>query len=338
MGSLIFIKHVNFLFVLLELFIVKGGVYWEMKTSPARFGKNVDLLCQDKNNPSIEFQKQWYGGVDHRLLCTNKVSSNDEKYICKDGRRDDHDFLTLTIGNLSTGDVNIPYKCLFGFRSYERVLELNDTKFEYQPKEPLPTLATVHSCTNIDLKFKFAMVFPVPICSGTYGSKNLTDEIHVKSTAFDKLYRSNITMMLNSEVDNEGISNRLLSIKCIIGSQEHTLVNQHISCYGKDTDTSNENLTTSIVMPLLAVILLIVVVVMVLKKYAFNCNTAHGDTPSENLATAVGSNASIVSSIVEKSVKKLSSVISGQKNKTDSTVNKEESQALQNKESNDCNV
>lgn len=109
---------------------VTGGMRWELKTSPARFGHNVELLCQDKNNPSIQLQRQWYGGVDYRLLCTNKVSSDDKKYVCKTGRKDDHDFSTLTIGNLSTGDVNIPYKCLFGFSSYERILKLSDTQFE----------------------------------------------------------------------------------------------------------------------------------------------------------------------------------------------------------------
>lgn len=265
MVSLIF--DVTFHLLLLEHFI--GGIYWEMKTNPAHFGQNVELLCHEKYNRSIDGiqdtpQKQWFGGVNYSLLCTDSVSSNDKKFVCKYGRTDDYDFSVLTIKNFSTRDVNIPYKCLFGFSSSDLILELSETKFEYQPIESLPTPVTVHSCTNIDLKFRFAKVFPEPICNGKYGLKNITNEIQVDSMIFEKLYRSDIRMTLNNVVDIEGNSIQLLSIKCIIGGHEHTLVSQHISCRDKDID--NVHTTGFIAIAVFIVILLIAAVGYVLKK------------------------------------------------------------------------
>lgn len=277
-----------------------------MKTNPAHFGQNVELLCHEKYSRSKDGiqdtpQKQWFGGVNYSLLCTDSVSSNDKKFVCKCGRTDDYDFSVLTIKNFSTRDVNIPYKCLFGFSSSDLILELSETKFEYQPIESLPTSVTVHSCTNIDLKFRFAKVFPEPICSGKYGLKNITNEIQVDSMIFEKLYRSNIRMTLNNVVDIEGNSIQLLSIKCIIGGHEHTLVSQHISCRDKDYRRCRTRAN----------------------REAFTGKLEHGDEHSNNLAKTIGSSASIVSGIV----KKVSSVILGQK------TNHGESQALQNEES-----
>lgn len=102
-----------------------------MKTKPAFFGKTIDLECQGKDDgPMEEYTGHWYGGEKSETLCMNTFSSDDDKYVCKAGKRDNGYFSILTITNLSTSDVNIPYICSYGFRRDNHKLELSEETFE----------------------------------------------------------------------------------------------------------------------------------------------------------------------------------------------------------------
>lgn len=45
-----------------------------------------------------------------------------------------------------------------------------------QPREVLPKTASVHSCSEINFNLTFEQIFPVPVCSGTYGVRNVSEK------------------------------------------------------------------------------------------------------------------------------------------------------------------
>jgi hypothetical protein len=95
------------------------------------FGSTIHLLCtlDDSLDLTNGRSRQWSGGSENKVLSFNGFPSDPNKY--KENAISTRQFL-LQIFNTSEEDVNCYYKCVYGFKFDEKMLDLNT--MEYQCK------------------------------------------------------------------------------------------------------------------------------------------------------------------------------------------------------------
>jgi hypothetical protein len=94
------------------------------------YGDNVILTCQTGHVLTDRAEcpvRQWYGGHKDKLLLYNKVSLDATKY--EDRTNLSSTEFSLVIKNYTESDLNINYTCSCGFKSYMKLLGLNDEDF-----------------------------------------------------------------------------------------------------------------------------------------------------------------------------------------------------------------
>jgi hypothetical protein len=67
-------------------------------------------------------------GQRYALMTMNGISSNNTKY--QETKFENCTYSVLTIKSFDQTDVDIVYKCTYGFSSYEHVLELKSREYE----------------------------------------------------------------------------------------------------------------------------------------------------------------------------------------------------------------
>ena len=97
------------------------------------FGSTIHLLCTlddslDRNNGRAWL---WFGGSENIVLSFNGFPSDPNKY--KEDVISTRQF-RLKIFNTSEADVNCYYKCAYGFKFDEKMLDLNTTKYQCKYK------------------------------------------------------------------------------------------------------------------------------------------------------------------------------------------------------------
>jgi hypothetical protein len=101
-----------------------------VSNKPVMYGDNVILTCQTGHvlTDTRECRvRQWYGGHKDKLLLYNKVSRDVTKY--EDRTNLSSTEFSLVIKNYTESDININYTCSCGFKSYTKLLGLNDEDF-----------------------------------------------------------------------------------------------------------------------------------------------------------------------------------------------------------------
>jgi len=97
------------------------------------FGSTIHLLCtlDDSLDLTNGRSRQWSGGSENKVLSFNGFPSDPNKY--KENVISTRQFL-LQIFNTSKADVNCYYKCVYGFKFDEKMLDLNKTKYQCKYK------------------------------------------------------------------------------------------------------------------------------------------------------------------------------------------------------------
>jgi hypothetical protein len=97
------------------------------------FGSTIHLLCtlDDSLDLTNGRSRQWSGGSKNKVLSFNGYPSDPNKY--------QEQFIStrqfrLKIFNTSKADVNCFYKCVYGFKFDENMLDLNTTKYQCKYK------------------------------------------------------------------------------------------------------------------------------------------------------------------------------------------------------------
>jgi hypothetical protein len=92
-------------------------------SSPVIFGQDVQLKCEFPSHIKCSsYTRSWTGGPRYALMTMNGISSNNTKY--QETKFENCTYSVLTIKSFDQTDVDIVYKCTYGFSSYEHVLEL----------------------------------------------------------------------------------------------------------------------------------------------------------------------------------------------------------------------
>ena len=97
------------------------------------FGSTIHLLCT--LNDSLDLNngrsRQWSGGSENKVLSFNGFPSDPNKYV--ENVISTRQF-RLKIFNTSEADVNCYYKCVYGFKFDEKMLDLNKMKYQCKYK------------------------------------------------------------------------------------------------------------------------------------------------------------------------------------------------------------
>jgi hypothetical protein len=98
-------------------------------TSPVIFGQDVQLKCEFPSHIKCSgYTRSWTGGPRYAVMTMNGISSNNTKY--QETKFENCTYSVLTIKSFDQTDVDIVYKCTYGFSSYEHVLELKIREYE----------------------------------------------------------------------------------------------------------------------------------------------------------------------------------------------------------------
>ncbi|XP_063411434.1 uncharacterized protein LOC134694361 [Mytilus trossulus] len=109
-----FLQYYSFIINIIRLIGTNTEVTLEIATDVVLLGKNIVLTCtvHGKENINRQTTRQWSMGNDDELLCYNGRINNRRKY--KENVLKANEF-SLTIINVTKVDLNILYKCRYGF-------------------------------------------------------------------------------------------------------------------------------------------------------------------------------------------------------------------------------
>ncbi|XP_071149912.1 uncharacterized protein [Mytilus edulis] len=149
------------------------------------FGGYIILTCAIHGISKVDkdVTRQWSMGNEDQLLSYNGRINNHGKF--KETLFPGNEF-SLKIFNVTAEDVNITYRCRYGFDTASLFIELNEYNYV---NPPTPASTTVKyfldkQMDTINISVNFKRVFPIPICS-----------VNINATKFD------ITDLRKHEVD-----------------------------------------------------------------------------------------------------------------------------------------
>ncbi|CAG2197457.1 unnamed protein product [Mytilus edulis] len=130
------------------------------------FGGAIILTCVVNGISTIDSDvtRQWSMGNDDQLLSYNGRINNRRKYeetvLTGNG-------FSLKIFNITEADVNVTYRCRYGFETTTHVIKITDDNYIYPPT-PESTIVTYFmekQMETVDISIYFEKVFPLPNCS-----------------------------------------------------------------------------------------------------------------------------------------------------------------------------
>ncbi|XP_076089187.1 uncharacterized protein LOC143059552 [Mytilus galloprovincialis] len=178
------------LFILLHIDLSYGSVSWSLATTPAVFGKDIELHCNLDDNTTLTNHRHWSKGDNVNVLVVNGKTVNDTKYSEKLDKAKRISILTIT--SLEPGDVNVPYTCQHGFHTYKKVLNMTVENFEYHPSSNNAIFKQVDD--HILFSMKFEKVFPLPACRASIGGKNITQLLNISSVRNHVFYKVEVSL------------------------------------------------------------------------------------------------------------------------------------------------
>ena len=180
------------------------------------FGSTIHLLCtlDDSINLTNGRSRQWSGGSENKVLSFNGFPSDPNKY--KENAISTRQFL-LQIFNTSEADVNCYYKCVYGFKFDEKMLDLNTMEYRY-----IPAADEINSEINysqegkhISASLTFQNIYPLPECMLSIGGSKLN--MFVSRKAPHGLFYQ-LSMSINYTWEDNSCGKET-KIECFIGER-----------------------------------------------------------------------------------------------------------------------
>jgi len=267
-----------------------GEVYWVISNKPVIYGDDIILTCKTGyvlTNTDKCPVRQWYGGHRDKLLLYSEIPLDKTKY---GGRRNmSSTEFSLVIKNYTESDLNVPYTCSCGFRSYSKRLDLNDKDFIVPPLRVDTHMQQSNETLSIHIQVE--RVYPRPECSMVIGERtvfaNETLTSVKRNIFFNAIYERSFKI-----VDDDCGKKPILL--CYIGNK-YNIVNTSgdpmpncIEVRGDGTigynDTSTESdivvidITTSdlaviVTLVVLILVCLTVAVILYISKYTYFCKS-----------------------------------------------------------------
>ncbi|XP_063418434.1 uncharacterized protein LOC134701233 [Mytilus trossulus] len=137
-----------------------------LETDLIVFGGFIILKCTINGITTLENEvtRQWSMGNDDHLLSYNGRINNHRKY--EETIFPGNEF-SLKIVNVTEQDVNITYRCRYGFNAANRFIAINENNFVYLPTHASTIISYVvrKQIGTVDISVYFKRVFPLPNCS-----------------------------------------------------------------------------------------------------------------------------------------------------------------------------
>ncbi|CAC5420515.1 unnamed protein product [Mytilus coruscus] len=132
------------------------------------FGGYIILTCVVNGISTIdnEVTRQWSMGNDDQLLSYDGRINNHRKY--EETILPGNEF-SLKIFNVTEKDLNVTYRCRYGFDVANKFIEINEHNYIYPPKPESTTISYLLENQNdtMNISIHFEKVFPLPNCSIT---------------------------------------------------------------------------------------------------------------------------------------------------------------------------
>ena len=180
------------------------------------FGSTIHLLCTldgslDLNNGR---SRQWSGGRENKVLSFNGFPSDPNKYV--ENAISTRKF-RLTIFNTSEADVNCYYKCVYGFKFDEKMLDLNKMKYQYIPAadEINTEINYYKEDKHISASLTFQNIYPLPECMLSIGESKLNMFVS-RETQHGLFYQLSMSINYTWEGNSCGTETK---IECFIGER-----------------------------------------------------------------------------------------------------------------------
>ncbi|CAC5420517.1 unnamed protein product [Mytilus coruscus] len=179
------------------------------------FGGYIILTCTVNGISALDSDvtRQWSMGSDDQLLSYNGRINNHRKY--EETILPGNEF-SLRIFNVTEKDVNITYRCRYGFDSANTFIEMNEYNY-VNPPTPKSTTITYFlekEMDTINISVYFKRVFPLPNCSVDIDAPNfdITD-----LREYEVVMELNLSLRLQRRVT----CNRSFNISCHIGRKQY---------------------------------------------------------------------------------------------------------------------
>ncbi|VDI76221.1 Hypothetical predicted protein [Mytilus galloprovincialis] len=123
-----FLQYYRFIIYIVRLIETNAEITLEISTDAVLLGKDIVLTCTVHGIENIDRQttRQWSLGNDDELLCYNGRINNRRKY--KENVLAANEF-SLTIINVTKVDLNVLYKCRYGFDAASKFIAEDEPIF-----------------------------------------------------------------------------------------------------------------------------------------------------------------------------------------------------------------
>ncbi|XP_063448978.1 uncharacterized protein LOC134728333 [Mytilus trossulus] len=211
---------------------------WNLATLPLSFGKDIILRCIIDNmkigNDSHCKVRQWTGGKNYDMLCTDGECRDPNKYEMLT-RNTSKDF-ELLIHNFSESDFNYNYTCTCGFDSCTRKLFV-----EPNHVMSLPTMTKQMKDKNyinndsMEIEIMLDKVNPVPNCTAWFEGRFIKDATVTVMKWYT--YHNDVKVSYDFPVNSIGCEGRL-QILCNLVYRNVTIFDEHVDiCHEKEEGT-----------------------------------------------------------------------------------------------------
>ncbi|XP_071149915.1 uncharacterized protein [Mytilus edulis] len=234
------------------------------ETDVITFGGAIILTCVVNGISTVDSDvtRQWSMGNDDQLLSYNGRINNRRKY---EETVPTGNGFSLKIFNITEADVNVTYRCRYGFETTTHVIKITDDNYIYPPT-PESTIVTYFmekQMETVDISIYFEKVFPLPNCS-----------INVDAPTFDVTYicEDDIVMKVNLSlsIQKRVACNRFINISCHIAENQYDIGAFQLKdeCSIKGTSSSQSILTITLIPTgcLVLIIVLVIAICLVLQK------------------------------------------------------------------------
>ncbi|CAC5405145.1 unnamed protein product [Mytilus coruscus] len=249
-------------------------------TDVITFGGAIILTCVVNGISTIDSDvtRQWSMGNDDQLLSYNGRINNRRKY--EETVLPGNEF-SLKIFNITEADVNVAYRCRYGFETATNVIKITDDNYIYPPT-PESTIVSYFmdkQTKTINISIYFEKVFPLPNCS-----------INVDAPTFDTTYicEDEIVMKVNLSLSLQKrvACNRLINISCHIAGNQYDIWTFKLKdeCSLKGNSSSQSILTITLIPTGLLVLISVLVIAKCLISQQEK-KTRKGNSSSQSILT-----------------------------------------------------
>ncbi|CAC5420523.1 unnamed protein product [Mytilus coruscus] len=179
------------------------------------FGGYIILTCAVNGISTVDrdVTRQWSMGNEDQLLSYNGRINNHRKY--EETIIPGNEF-SLKISNVTEKDVNVTYRCRYGFDAVNIFIELNEYNY-VNPPTPESTTITYFlekEMDTINISVYFKRVFPLPNCS-----------VNIDATNFDitdlREHEVDMDVNLSLSLQRRVACSRSLNISCHVARKQY---------------------------------------------------------------------------------------------------------------------